>query len=70
MLDDAPIVRIGENSPEEVAYKLLQHVAKAENVVFNQPSPAAKSRGVKPATRKWILDAYAECLEAVRGQRG
>jgi hypothetical protein len=69
-MDNAPIVRIGENSPEEVAYRLLQHVAKAENVVFSQPSPGAKGRGVRPASRKWILDAYAECIKAVRGERG
>jgi hypothetical protein len=65
--DNAPVVHIGENSPEEVAYKLLKHIASVEKVVFNQPSSSAQGRGVKPATRKWILNTYAQCLEAVRG---
>jgi hypothetical protein len=64
--DNAPVVHIGENSPEEVAYRLLKHAANAEKVVFGHPSSGARGRGMKPATREWILDTYAECLEAVR----
>jgi hypothetical protein len=63
---DTPVVNIGENSPEYVAYLLLQECAKAEKMVlrnlpFSQPSGET--------TRKWILDTYAECLKAVRGGR-
>jgi len=56
---DAPIVHIGENSPEHVAYQLLRHVATAEQ----------KSLTNHGNSRKWILDTYSECLEAVRGFR-
>ena len=59
---DSTIVHIGENSPEEVAYKLLVDVARVEGKVFHQ-SP---SGGYTTATRAWILDAYAECLRAVQ----
>jgi hypothetical protein len=60
---DAPVVHIGENSPEEVAYKLLREVARAEgmNTVY--------TTGNNKPTRKWILDTYAECLTAVKDQR-
>jgi hypothetical protein len=42
----------GENSPEGVAYRLFEEVVKSE-----QP---------KKPDRKWILDTYAECLQAVK----
>ncbi len=58
---DAPAVHIGENTPEEIAYKLLHNVAAAEGKSFAR-SATAKSNG----DRKWILDTYAECLLAVR----
>jgi hypothetical protein len=62
---DAPVAHIGENSPEEVAYKLLQDVAYAEGQELRLGSTASKK-----ADRKWILDAYAECLNAVRQPTG
>lgn len=62
---DAPVVHIGENSPEQVAHKLLLEIANAENMTFY----ANASSGKKTADRKWILDTYAECLYAVRGHR-
>ena len=49
---DAPVVHIGENSPEEVAYKLFRTVISAED-------PPKKDK-------KYILDTYAECLQTVR----
>jgi hypothetical protein len=48
-------VHIGENSPEQVAFKLLEQIAAHEN--WHMPD------------RKKILDTYAECLRAVRGNR-
>jgi hypothetical protein len=49
---DTPVVHIGENSPEHVAYRLFEFVCSAD----------------KPQrfSREWILDTYAECLLAVR----
>lgn len=63
MADNA-VVHIGENSPEQVALKLLQAVAASENM--NVPPFRG---GDVHADRKWILDAYTECLEAVKGYR-
>lgn len=54
---DAPVVHIGENSPQEVAFKLLRMVMAAEN------------KGISDANREYILDGYAECLNATNGFR-
>ena len=62
---DVPVVHIGENSPEQVAYKLLIHVAAAEGYMLRS-GPSAD--GNKPS-RQYILDTYTECLVAVRGHR-
>ena len=58
---DTPIVHIGENSPEGIAYKLLVTIASNEKKML-------VSTGATPATanRKWLLDTYAECILAVR----
>ena len=58
---DAPVVHIGENSPEQVAYKLLQIIALNEGKHL-QPSSAATNHPDK----KWVLDTYAECLRVTR----
>jgi hypothetical protein len=52
---DKPVVHIGENSPEHVAYQLMQAVLQAE-------APQKPSRQL-------ILDTYAECLLAVTQPR-
>jgi hypothetical protein len=60
MADTAPIVHVGENSPEEVAFKLMREIAMAEN-----KSLRGAVAGDKP-NRNWILDTYAQCLSVVR----
>ncbi len=52
---DAPVVHIGENSREEVAYKLMLRI-------FKEEKDAKKDRAS-------ILDLYAECLSAASGHR-
>jgi hypothetical protein len=47
------------DSPELVALGLLRQLAQIEHPAQN-PSQL---------DRKWLLDAYAECLEAVQGKR-
>ena len=51
---------------EEVAYKLMRHVAVAERKSLHTNI----TPGWAQANRKWILDTYAECIQLVRGQRG
>jgi hypothetical protein len=59
---DAPIVHIGENSPEHVAYQLFREIARSEKKhIIN--APASHTTEVNA---KWILDTYAECLRAVK----
>ena len=58
---DQPVVHIGENSPEQVAFKLMELIARVERKSFF-PEP---SRGDTAADRQWILDTYAECRLAV-----
>jgi hypothetical protein len=56
-MPDSPVVHIGENSPEEVAFKLFKEVVLVEIHNGGQPNKM---------TKKWILDTYAECLITVR----
>ena len=60
---DATIVHIGENSPEQVAYKLMRDIATSEG------KPVGIPHDPKPVDRKWILDTYAECLTATKSHR-
>jgi hypothetical protein len=59
---DAPTVQLGENSPEQVAFKLLTIIAASEKKAINT--------GGATADRKWLLDTYAECLLAVKNPSG
>jgi hypothetical protein len=60
MADNA-IVHIGENSPEHVAYKLMERIAEAEGKNLHR-----SSGGQRKADKAWILDTYAECIRTVR----
>ena len=51
-------VQIADNSPEQVAFNLMEHIRTAER------------RRIDTVDRAWILDTYAECLKTVRGLRG
>jgi hypothetical protein len=60
---EAPIVHIAENSPEQVAFKLMEIIAYSEGKLLRSGSSNAA------ADRVWLLDTYAECLRATRGLR-
>jgi len=49
---DAPVVHIGENSPEFVAYRLMEKIFAVEK---------GETRN-----RKTILNTYAACLLAIK----
>lgn len=55
----ADSVYIGENSPEQVAYKLMFGIAQAEGKKINAGHVIEK--------REWVLKAYYDCLMAVQG---
>lgn len=59
---DAPVVHIGENSPEEVALKLLDKIASVERVTFYH----GDTPGEQVATREWLLNTYVQCLRATK----
>lgn len=65
-MTDAPIVHIGENSPEHVAFKLMEKIASSEARVFHDRPNGTQQL----ADRAWILATYQECLVAVLGPRG
>ena len=65
MADNTAVVHIGENSAEEVAYKLLKTIASNEGKHLTGSMSTAAG-----AERKWLLDTYAECLLAVRNPLG
>ena len=52
------ILHIGENSPEQVAYKLMRDIGQAEGYFLVHSSP-------KPS-REWMIKTYCACLNAVR----
>ena len=56
MADSKTVLNIGDNSPEGVAYKLLELIAHAEGKKLNSGDP-------KP-DKDWILNTYAQCLQA------
>jgi len=56
-----PTVQICGNSPEQIAYKLLQEIAFAEGI-----SLRGGMKGRKP-DRAWILETYWECWRVVQG---
>lgn len=49
---------IGENSPEQVAYKMTERVLTV-----------IEGKNWRDIKRKEFLDTYAECLKAVTGRR-
>lgn len=55
---DQTTVHIGENSPEQVAFKLMQLIGSAENKPLHHATPAV--------SREWILTTYAQCLLTVK----
>jgi len=57
-----PVVHIGENSPEHVAWRLMRLIADLER-------RSVKFGTGNAADRNYILDTYAECLEAAQGLR-
>lgn len=61
---DAPVIHIGENSPEHVAYRLMQDIALVEKRALHASDV---SSGWRSADRKWIIDTYIECIKATRG---
>lgn len=61
---DAPTVNLIEGAPQEVALRLTRIIAGIEN---KQVSGWYGHGG--PVDRQWLLDTYAECLEATRGYR-
>jgi hypothetical protein len=54
-------VNLEGDSPEVVAFALLRYLAQLEQ-------PRASETGTV-FDREWLLDAYADCLEAVKGER-
>jgi len=51
---------IGSWTPEHIAYVLLGMVARAEQKALNKTDSGATP------DRKWLLDAFAECMESVK----
>jgi hypothetical protein len=62
-LADTTVVHIGENSPEQVAFRLMKEIADVEGKVFH----TSPGNGRQAADRRWILSTYRECLMTVKG---
>ena len=53
------VVHIGENSPEQVAYKLMRDIARAEKVSLEGTNITSN--------REWIIKTYIMCRQAAAG---
>jgi len=59
-----PMVRVfSENSPAQIAYKLMQDIALCEGRKLN---PKGKDTANSSVTGEWLLATYAQCLMTVR----
>jgi len=56
-MPDQAVINFNENTPEQVAYRLMRDVLVVE-----------KSK-MEDVDRQGLLDTYAECLEVVSGKR-
>lgn len=63
---DNNVAQIGENSKEQIAFKLLEVIMKAEKKVLHSNLGMGETR----PDRKYILDTYAEALLTVRSPQG
>jgi hypothetical protein len=64
---DAPVIHIGENSPEKVAFDLMEKIAAVEGRAFSKADPQMPFMpGWQAADREWILNTYKECLRSIR----
>jgi hypothetical protein len=59
MTDETMIRIFGENSPEQIAYKLMHDIAKCEGKKLS-------GNGNWNASREWVLGTFAQCLMTVR----
>lgn len=68
MSEKPPTGADDNNTPQQVAYRLMLIIATAEKKHFN---PVFKvPEGFTQVDRKWVLDTYAECIRTVTlGQR-
>ena len=60
---DEPVVHIGENSSEQVAYKLFHDICNVEKRELY-------GHGDNPANREYILRAYRQCIDTVHRAKG
>ena len=56
-------ISLGENTVEEVAYRLFKNIADCERRNLN----GVTGTNSTPADRDYILSTYAEALDIVRG---
>ena len=54
------------NSPEQIAFKLLEKIAKVEKKHLSEPM-GTMAYGWSMADREWILKTYGQCLNTVSG---
>jgi hypothetical protein len=55
------VIHVGENSPEQIAWRLLQAIASNEG-----KTTQTSMSGGATANRDWLLSTYAECIRVVR----
>lgn len=59
------VVHVHEGTPEQIAYKLFHHILEMEEVYVTRPAVKGNIAG----HRQYILETYAQCIRAVRGEK-
>lgn len=57
-MSDKSVIHMGENSPEQVAYKLMGQLARTDGYTLG-------GMGEAPP-REWIIKTFSACLMAIR----
>ena len=65
---DAPVVNIGENSPEQVAYKLFNHIADVENKRLYQATSGEKQMPIASGFSIPMQSAFSRLRLSLTGQ--
>jgi hypothetical protein len=64
-MSEKTIVQIGENSPEEVAYRLMKDVLALEGKIEHPVRSVGEAR-MQGVDRAYLLNLYRECIRAVQ----
>lgn len=64
-MSDASVTHIGENSREQIAFKLFEIIARVEKKSITGSEQSELKSGWTKADKNYVLSTYAECIDTV-----